>query len=705
MIQIQEKDDIFSIDQSQFFIFRSDRGDFVRFNLFPVAGKESQVSGLDEIRLFVKLVPNKSASASKSNIKKATTSPISLQIESKKKDAVESQTLGSLTILRPTLKNLRFYTPGKIPSLLILGSQEVTDQFVLSESLMAVAQEEGAISQPGYLVSRISRETISKRAIPVDISLDSFVAENQQIILQLICIKNQKIASSQVFGLPKPFVVGQAQLGQRIKTLNFTRIDRGRIRFTAYVENKSRISSVNFSYRVWSDSQKLSSRSVQTTVEVSATRSASITVICTEQEYVEVYATAADESGRVCGQPVRTLVTPSQKREDLSAVVLRSQDLTGITAEAVGLPERTTRIKVVRKNLDTKIDEVLGFFPADQGSAIFVDSQIVEQFFPSFSNRFAYEVYIERDGMLNLSSHELIVVFNLINDSYVFSPAFTQKGSTLSISMGRKNRESTLDELTTDLATKSLTDSYSDEIKQIRSQTSEKILYDVHSVSEIDGEQTYIGEFSEDNFTVTVESNQSIFVLPKTSTPRQQISAIKKLVEQPQLVSRSRVARVSAKSLAPRLDNDIVLDDGVKSKIYTQRSLIDGLISSSEASKTFNLTGHVFCHPGSRISKIFPSFSNSSAKRVSEQINIVSWTYPSSVSFSHFTVDAQVSNSSYARICKVPFQEKSSRYQFIDPVFGRVPGTIIYSITPVDFDGTAGPTQSITLDLQEVQIG
>jgi len=706
LIQIQQKDDIFSIDQSQVLIFRADTGDSVSFNLFPIPGKESQVSSLDELRIFIKKVPNKAASASKSNIKKSTTSPISLQVESKKKDAVESQTLGSLSVLKPNLKNLKFYIPGSTLGLTILGLQEAPGHFILSESLLSFAQDDSSITQPGYLVARIARDQLTKRAIPVVVKLDTFVAENQQIIIQIVGLKGQKIVSTQVASVPRPFVVGQNQLSQKIKTLNFTRIDRGRIKFSAYLENIQKIASVDFSYRTWSESEKHRASPVQSTVTVdSASRSASITVICTEKEYVEVYATAVDESGRVCGQPVRTLVTPAYKREDLSAVVLRKQDLSGITAEAVGLPDRTTRIKVVRRNLDTKIEDLLGFFTADQGSAVFTDPTIVEQFFPNFSNRFSYEVYIERDGSLQRSSHELLVDFNLINDSYVFEPEFSQKGSTLSVRMVRKDQGSTLDVVTKDLSTKSLTDAYADEIKQIRSQTAEKILYDVYSVSEIDGEQTYVGEFSEDQFSITIENSQSIFVLPKTATPRQQISAIKKLSSQPQLVSKSRVSRVSARSLAPNLDTGIVVEDGVKSKIYTQRSLIDGIISTSESAKTFNLTGHVFCYSSSKIAKQFPGFSNVQAKRVLGQKNVISWAYPTSTSFSYFSVSAQIGNGTVSQICKVPLQSKSSRYQFIDPVFGRVPGKIVYSIAPIDFDGTAGPAQSIVLDLEEVQIG
>ena len=57
------------------------------------------------------------------------------------------------------------------------------------------------------------------------------------------------------------------------------------------------------------------------------------------------------------------------------------------------------------------------------------------------------------------------------------------------------------------------------------------------------------------------------------------------------------------------------------------------------------------------------------------------------------------------QLCKVPFQSKSGKYQFIDPVFGKVPGKIVYVIAPVDFDGTTGPAQSISIDVEEVQIG
>ena len=706
MIQIQKKDDIFDVGQSQITVFRSSDGDFVRFNLFPYPGKESAVSALDELKIFVKVVPDKAASASRSNIKKSTSSPVSLQVEIKKKGAVESQTLGSLSILKPVLKTLKFYVNGVFPGLALMGNQSSTDQFVISESLLSFAQEEGSLSNPGQLIARIPRDQTARRAIPVSLPLNSLIAENQQIIVQIVGTKYKKVSCSQLVTIPKPFVVGKDQISQRITTLNFTRADRGRVRFTAYLEKKPIAESITFCYRVWSDSEKHRSMPVQTTIQASlATRSASISVLCTEKEYVEVYAYATDGSGRVCGQPARTLVIPTHKKEDLSAVILRQQDLSGIVAEAVGIPERSTRINVIRKNLDTRIEDALGSFPVSQGRAQFSDPQIVEQFFPSFSSRFSYEIYIERDGMFQKSSHELLVNFNLINDFYSFSPVFSQLGNVLSINMTHKSQESTLDNLTKDLNSKALTDAFSDEIKQIRSQTSEKFLYDVYTVSEIDGEQTYIGEFSEDLFSVNVKDSHSVFVLPKTSTPRQQISAIKKLVQQPSLVSKSRVSRSSAKSLSSNLDATIVVDDGVKSKIYTQRSLIDGLISSSEAAKTSNFTGHVYCYATRASRRDFPKISNSQARRLETQQNIVSWTYPTSESFSHFLVSAKLTSGATVQICRIPSQKSSARYQFIDPVFGKVPGKVVYTVAPVDFSGIAGPAQSIVLESEEVQIG
>jgi hypothetical protein len=704
LIQAQLRDAIFETGRSQVTISRGLKEDVLRFNLFPIAGKESIVSQLDQLIISVKTDPDVAASVSRKNLSLVTSNPISKQVDEKKLQSKTTETLGSITILRPTLKSLRFYTPGETVDGIVVENQKDTLGFTRSESLLVNFQDIGSISQPGPLASKISRSRSQKRCIPIELPLGVFIADNQQFLIQILGTQKQRTVCSQQISVTRPTVVGSLQTVQRIKSLNFTRVDRSKVRFAAYVDLFPTSERINFNYCIWSDSvRKSRSRSSVARIDP-ASRSAVIDIVCSEKEYVEVFATCLDSAGRVCSQPVRSLITPSYKEIDVACAILRSQDKDGISAELLGIPRDVSRVKIIRKNLDTHIETTLGAYPVANSQMIFKDDEITESNYPSLASRFSYSFYLEKAGSFIQSSHSLDVNFHLINDSYDFTPLFSRKSNTLSISMSPVLVSSPLDALSRDLNQKSLSDAYSDQIKQVRSQTDEKFLYDVISVSEVSGEQTYIGEFSDPDFSIQISDNISIFVLPKTTTPRQQIGAIKKLVEQPSLVSRSRISRVSPKSLASSLDSSVVTSDGVSPSILNQRSLIDGLISNSEASKVSNLTGHVYSYSSGRSQPVVPTYTSISAKRIEGQNNLVSWNCLSTVEFYYFMISV-VTKDAIIDLMKVPKAIGSTRYQFIDPVYGRIPGKITYTITPVGFDDSRGTSVSATVDVEEVQIG
>ncbi len=704
MIQIQLRDAIFETNRGQVTILRGSQEDVLKFNLFPISGKESAIPQLDQLVIAVKIDPDVPGSASKSNLSLVTSNPVSKQVEDKKSQSKTTETLASVTILKPTLKSLRFYVPGDSVDGIIVENEKDQSGFIKSESLLVNFQSVGSISHPSALVARISRTRTQRLCIPVELPLKEFVAEGQQLIIQIQGIKNQRTTCSQQISIARPFIVGDLQTKQRIRTLNFSRVNRSKVRFTAYVENFPKSERINFTYCIWSDSVRKTRSNSGIAVVDPATRSASVDVVCSEREYVEVFATCQDYAGRVCGQPVRSLILPTFKEIDVSCIILRSQSSDGISAEVLGIPSGVTRIKVIRKNLDTHIENDLGIFSVINSKLVFNDPEIAELNYPSLRSRFSYEIYLEKSGSFIRSNHELQVDFNLINGSYEFSPTFLRQGNTLLVSMSPKISLSSLDDLTKDLNQKSLIDSYSDEIKQIRSQTSENFLYDVYTVSEKDGSSSYVGEFSTPEFGLQIGDQISVFVLPKTTTPRQQISAIKKLVERPSLISRSRVSRVSPKSLASSLDSGVVKNDGVAPKVLNQRSLIDGIISDSSAAQVSNLTGHVYSYSSGATQTLVPRYTSVTARRIENQNNLVSWSCNSSIEFSHFMISVSISNSVFD-LLRVPKAKGVTKYQIVDPVYGKIPGKVTYTITPVGFDDLRGTPVDAILDVEEVQIG
>jgi hypothetical protein len=67
-------------------------------------------------------------------------------------------------------------------------------------------------------------------------------------------------------------------------------------------------------------------------------------------------------------------------------------------------------------------------------------------------------------------------------------------------------------------------------------------------------------------------------------------------------------------------------------------------------------------------------------------------------------ISVSISNSVFD-LLRVPKARGVTKYQIVDPIYGKIPGKVTYTITPVGFDDLRGTAVDAILDVEEVQIG
>jgi len=710
LIQVIQREQIFDLNQSKVTLIRDENSSFLSFSLFPLEGKEKQVVGLSTIEVVATQSPERPVSASRATIDVRSTSPVSTQISARKSQTNlvgTAESLGSIVVQRPRLSNKRFAI-NKPGSTILLYQTNAGNDFsdILSQSsLLAFDSRSGM--DGSQAAGTIERSLITKKCIPIKIELRDFTLDQQQLFITVKARVQGRVVSNQQLTVTDLEVLDQEQLDYKINCLGYTRIDAGNLQFTAYLNRSLPSSSVVFTSRTWSNSVSKSNLSRKLQRVDQTTKTATFSVLCTQNEYAEVIAQAFDGKNRPCGYPTRTLIRSRNPRSDIQSIVLKSLDSDGLTARVQGIPVGTGSIRVSRKNisnLSLPIEEV-GVFSVADGSVDFKDDKIVESNYPNTRTSFEYEVLLITNGTQKKSDQVLRVDYGLIDNSYSFQTVFNESSGALSVQVSPEKPAEILDGLSRSLAEKSLTDAFADQIKEIRSQTAEVFLYDAYLVNLETSERTYLGEFSENRFSLPLSTNSVYYIYPKTATPRNQISAIKRLIEQPQLVSRSRASRVSPRNLAASLDSQVITEDGIKPKLFNPSGLIDGTLSTQYASLTSYPTGQVITYQSSSPREALRA-GNFTCRRIHKERNLIQWSSPAASDVSHFLLKASTGEAARATFLLCILQKtQSSRYIFIDEVLGKSPGFIKYYLTPVNSRGIEQTT--ITVDLQpgEVEIG
>ncbi len=720
MIQVIQQQQLFDLSMSKVTLFRSENLSSLQFDLFPIPERERLVSSLGEIEVIASQSPQRSVTVSRSTLDVRSTAPISTQVSAKKQEtskiapaSEQDATLGSLLIQKPRLVSRQFSvkkdeTIGSSETILVYQTLNGSSSDVTSESSLLSTNSVSTSFSTSQAVGTIERSLVSKKCIPIKIDLEDFTLDSQQVFIAVKCKINGRLISSQQFTVTNLEILDSEQLDLSIKTIRYTRIDAGNLQFTAYLNKRSEGSSVLFTCRTWSNSV-LNSEFTRSLQQIGrSSRSATFSTICTQNQYVEVIAQVIDSKNRLCGYPARSLVKPRNSIVDIQSIVLKGLDSSGLSASVLGIPSGTDSIRITRQNIANLAlpAEEVGVFPVIGGTVDFRDKDLVEENYPGSTSSFEYEVLLIIKGVQKKSDHVLRVDYSLIDNSYSFDTRFAESAGQISVQITPEKPKNILDGLSTSLAERALTDSFADQIKEIRSQTSESFLYDAYSINLETSEQQYLGEFADNQFSLPLRRNSIYYLYPKTSTPRKQISAIKQQLQQPQLISRSRGSRVNPRNLAANLDSQSITDDGIRPRLFNPSALIDGTLSTRDSALNSYLTGQVIVYQPlpPRTSR---QTENLRCKRIYRERNLIQWSCPSGNNISHFLLSATLGDSNTQgslRLCAIQ-KSQATQYSFIDEVFGKSPGFIRYYLTPVSSSGEEQTTLSVDLQPGEVEIG